>query len=60
MKKYSKYNVYRGLQTMATFKEALAEISAGDVNSDNLYKLQARLELYQSIFNGFSNTEEEK
>ena len=60
MKKYSKYNVYRDLHTMITFKEAIAEIKAGNINSDNLHKLQARLELYQSIFNGFSNTEEEK
>ena len=60
MKKYSKYNVYRELQTMATFKEAIAEINAGKVSSDNLHKLQARLELYQSIFNGFSNTAEER
>ena len=60
MKKYSKYNCYRGLNTMMTYKEALQELNAGKVNAENLHKMQARLDLYQSIFNGFSNTKEDK
>lgn len=59
-KKYSKYNVYQGCSNMCTLNEALQELKTGKVNADNLYQMQARLELYQMIFNGFSNTEESK
>lgn len=57
MKKYSQYNCYKGCTFMCTLSEATADIDAKKVSLEDLFKLEARVELYKKFFYGFSNTE---
>ena len=58
-KKYSKYNVYQGCTNMCSYKEALEAINSGKVNADTLHGLEARIVLYQRLFAGIGNTQED-
>lgn len=58
-KKFSKYNVYQGCTYMCSIKEAMAEIDMGKVNASTLHQLEARIELYNKLFAGFGNTDEQ-
>lgn len=60
MKKYSRYNCYKGCTTMYTLAEAINLISASqDMKEDDFCLLEAKVELYKKIFFGFGNTQEE-
>lgn len=58
-KKFSKYNVYQGCTNMCSMKEAVAEIDMGKVSASTLHQLEARIELYNELFSGFGNTDEQ-
>lgn len=58
-RKFSKYNVYQGCTYMCSMKEAMAEIDMGKVSASTLYQLEARIELYNKLFSGFGNTDEQ-
>lgn len=61
MKKYSKYNCYKGCEFMCTLFEANALIDTDKVITEEDFSLlEARTELYKNFFAGFGNTEEEK
>lgn len=55
-KKYSKYNCYKDLATMLSYKEATELIdSTKAVNLDKLADIAAKTELYKKVFYGFDN-----
>ena len=54
MIKYSKYNCYKDLNTMLSYKEATEMIdSAKAVNLEQLVDIAAKTELYKKVFYGF-------
>ena len=56
MIKYSKYNCYKDLNTMLSYKEATEMIdSAKAVNLEQLVEIAAKTELYKKVFYGFGN-----
>lgn len=60
-KKYSMYNCYRNLKTMLSYKEAVEKIdSAATVSVDELIGIEAKVELYNRVFFGYENTENQK
>lgn len=59
-KKYSKYNVYQGCTYLCNLKEGIEAIDAGVYTAENIQELEARIELYNKLFGGIGNTEDQQ
>ena len=57
----SKYNCYRNCKTMLTCEEALQQIEKeGLISADELLEIETKKVLYETLFRGFENTDEQR